>query len=143
MTQVGSLAQQALATTQLQLGKLADARRNLADATAILEQLRDSNKKTNQPVPPLATALLMQADLERAAGDGEAARAACIKAQQVLGNLAEHSFDYALLAPHVRAHMCTGNGAAVADQKARLQRIAYQETHYMRALAAPAGKASP
>lgn len=143
MLQVTALAQQALATTQLQLGKLGDARRNLADATAILEQLYESNKKTTQPVPPLATALLMQADLERAAGDGEAARAACLKAQQVLGSLAEHSFDYALLAPHVRAHLCTGNAAAVAEQKARLQRIAYQETHYVRALAASAGKASP
>jgi tetratricopeptide (TPR) repeat protein len=141
--QVSALAEQALASTQFQLGHKADGRRHLADGIAILEQLYENNKKNTQPVPPLATALLMQADLERAAGDAAAARSACVKAQQVLGSLAEQSTDYALLAPHVRARWCTGDTAAVAEQKLRLQRMNYQEVHYVRALAEQGSRSSP
>ncbi|MYN09929.1 AAA family ATPase [Massilia sp. FT127W] len=142
--QLTAVAQQSLAATQLKLDMLADARRQLAESTAILEQLYQTRKNATQPSPPLANALLMQADLDRAAGNGAAARSACVKAQQVLAGLAERSTDYALLAPHVRAHMCTGTFAEAAAQQERLQRMAYQEVHYMRALSAAAsGKGAP
>jgi hypothetical protein len=144
LLQLTAVHQQALAATQLKLGMLADARKQLAESTANLEELYQTRNNGTQPSPPLATALLMQADLDRVTGNSDAARSACVKAQQVLAGLAERSTDYALLAPHVRAHLCTGTFAAAAEQRERLERMSYQEFNYMRALAAaPATKAAP
>jgi tetratricopeptide (TPR) repeat protein len=140
LQQLIAAAQQSLATTQLKLGHWADARRQLADSTAVLERLYANSKSAALAAPRLASGLLIQAQLERATGNAEAAQRACVQAQQVLAGRAEQSDDFALLAPHVRAHLCTGDQAHVAMQQGRLERMAYKETYYMQALGAASAR---
>jgi hypothetical protein len=136
--------QQSLATTQLKLGMRGEARRQLADSVQRLEQLYQSGKPDAKLYSRLASVLLMQADLDRAAGQDAAARAGCLRAQQVLAGVSDDSWDYEVLAPHVRAHLCTGDLPGAAAQQARLERMTYQETHYRKALAMlPGAKGGP
>jgi len=140
LQQLIAVAQQSLATTQLKLGLLEDARRQLADSTAVLERLYANSKNATQAAPRLANGLLIQAQLERATGHTEAAQRACLQAQQVLAGRAEQSYDFALLAPLVRAHLCTGDQASVSEQQSRLERMAYKETYYLLALGAASAR---
>lgn len=136
LQQLIAVAQQSLAATQIKLRQWAPARRQLDESTAVLERLYAGSKSATQAAPRLANGLLMQAQLERATGNGDAARGACLQAQQVLAGRAEQSYDYALLAPYVRAHFCTGDQFRVAEQQGRLERMAYKEAYYQQALAA-------
>jgi tetratricopeptide (TPR) repeat protein len=137
-------AQQSLAATQLKLGLQAEARRQLADSVQRLEQLYQNGKPDAKLYARLAGVLLMQADLDRATGQAAAARSGCLRAQHVLAGVSDDSWDYEVLAPHVRAHLCTGDLPGAAVQQARLERMAYQEAHYRKALATlPGAKGGP
>jgi hypothetical protein len=137
-------AQQSLAATQLKLGQQDEARRQLADSIQRLEQLYQSGKRDAKLYSRLAGVLLMQADLDRATGKAAAARSGCLRAQQILAGVSDDSSDYEVLAPHVRAHLCTGDLPGAAAQQARLERMAYQEIHYRKALATlPGAKGNP
>jgi DNA-binding winged helix-turn-helix (wHTH) protein len=137
-------AQQSLAATQLKLGQQDEARRQLADSIQRLEQLYQSGKRDAKLYSRLAGVLLMQADLDRATGKAAAARSGCLRAQQILAGVSDDSSDYEVLAPHVRAHLCTGDLPGAAAQQARLERMAYQEVHYRKALATlPGAKGNP
>lgn len=135
-SQLSAVAKASLAATEIKLNKLPDARRLLNESTSMLETLHASNKDDSYLISKLATALLMQADSDRLSGDSEAALRACRKAKQVLGQTAEHSSDYALLAPYVLAQLCLGEPDAAQPQKARLERTSYREARYMKALSA-------
>ena len=144
LPQLVAVAKQSLAATQFKLGHLADARRQLSDSTTMLESLYESSKGDRYFIPKMAMGLLMQADLDLASGDSAAARRACLRAKEWLGTTAENSSSYALLAPYVLVQHCLGEADGVQAQKAKLEKMAYREPNYMKALAAiPSGRVKP
>ena len=141
-SQLSAVAKISLAATEIKLGQLADARRLLDDGTSMLETLHASNKNDSYFISKLATALLMQAESDRLSGKTDAALRTCQKAKQVLGRTAEHSADYALLAPYVLAQQCLGEPDDARPQKARLESMSYREARYMKALSAVQSRTS-
>ncbi|CAN7292132.1 winged helix-turn-helix domain-containing protein [Pseudoduganella sp. LjRoot289] len=144
LPQLTAVAQQSLAATQVKLGHLAEARRQLTVSTAMLERLYETSKGDSYYIPKLAMGLLMQADLERANGASGSAQRICLKVKQLLGAVGEQSSNYTLLAPYVLAQHCLGELEGAQTQKAKLESMNYHELNYMKAIAAiPAKGAKP
>jgi DNA-binding winged helix-turn-helix (wHTH) protein len=122
------------ARVHLQRGHLGAARSSLEAALASLEALHADARSDGKIRDTLAATLLLQADIEHAAGDAGAARKACRRTQAVLAPAAAGSRDFHVLAPWVRAHYCTNDVATVSVQQRTLEKMAYREASYVHAI---------
>lgn len=109
-------------------GRGGEARAMLQPAIASLSTLHGTAHADGKIRDTLVAGLLLQAELERAAGDDAAAIQACRKVQAMLAPLADRGRDYRVLAPWVRAHQCTGEAGKVLAQQKRLDEMAYVTT---------------
>ena len=127
------------ARVHLQHGRIGEARASLQPALASLEALRSDARQDGKIRDTLTAGLLLQADIERAAGDAGAAQQACRRAQAMLAPGAAGSRDFHVLAPWVRAHYCTNQAATVFEQQKKLEKMAYREAAYVQAISPPTG----
>lgn len=132
---MAGLAQVRLADLLLKRKQAAAAREEAAAALARLGPLYQDNKSNKRLLLSFVRALSISADAARAAGDGGAARSACLSALEVLGPDAGAARDASMLELWVRLHGCIGKAEFAADAVARLQRFGYADRAYLQYLA--------
>lgn len=125
--------EQRLGAAYLQLGQAGPARAHAERALALLAPLAAATP-TGIMRASYADALLLGAEIGAAAGQDGAEQAACAQARAQLRPVIAGSTDYRVLAPNVRAHLCSGDGAAVAGQQKLLEQMSYREVQYLRYL---------
>ncbi len=79
-----------------------------------------------------ANILLVQATVERARRNADAAAAFCGEAVRLLGPIAATTHDYKILDPWVRANICAGTLSAAVGGMSRLEKIGYADVQYQR-----------
>lgn len=122
------------AGAHLRLGNTSAAQASLQAALATLDAMQRKLPADAKMRDALAAALLLQADIGRAAGDLSAARAACLRTRSLLAAGAQASHDFQVLAPWVRAHYCSGEPQLAAAQQRRLDRMGYREAVYLQSI---------
>ena len=127
-------SEQRLGSVYLQLGQAGPARAHGARALALLAPLVAATPAAIALRASAAEAWLLSADIEAAGGQEGAAQAACGQARAQLRPVIAGSTDYKVLAPQVRAHLCSGDGAVVAGQQKQLEQMSYREVQYLRYL---------
>ena len=126
--------QQRLGAVYVQLGQAGPARARADSALAQLAPLVAAAPAGVALRASLAEAWLLRADIDAAGGQQAAVQADCGQARAQLRPVIAHSTDYHVLAPNVRAHLCSGDGAAVAGQQKLLEQMSYREVQYLRYL---------
>lgn len=127
----------AKAALQLKQRQAEGARATLAPALATLRQRHAQTPSDPELRKTLLAALLLQARIERAAGQERAATAACAQVAQLLTPLVAGSADFAVLAPWVVAQYCLGMPARAAVERRRLEQVGYRDTHYLASISPP------
>jgi hypothetical protein len=122
-----------LAELLLKAGQLEAARYEARASLTRMQQLSD-NKGNKVLRQVLIRALLVSADVDRAAGDSAGARMTCRSALDMLGADAQASRDYRLLDAWVRVNYCLGNEDAARQAAARLRSFGYSNIGYLQFL---------
>jgi DNA-binding winged helix-turn-helix (wHTH) protein len=135
LTRLLAICQRLQGATYLRLGQSGKAREQFAATLATLGRLTGAAAADPTQRIRLADNWLLAADIASANADDTAAKRACRQAQAALTPAAFQSTDFHVLAPLVRAHLCTGEGAAVAAQQALLEQMSYREEQHLRYLA--------
>jgi DNA-binding winged helix-turn-helix (wHTH) protein len=113
----------------------ADAYRQLAASSAILEHLRQMAPADPLIRESMASTILLQAEFKRSEQDIVSARAACGKAAELLQLGAAAEADYRQLSQWARAARCAGDEATAARAQAQLNKMQHQQVRYTQALA--------
>ncbi|MES2149157.1 MAG: winged helix-turn-helix domain-containing protein [Pseudomonadota bacterium] len=135
LTRLIAVTEQRQAAALMRLGQPGPARARLDGALAVLEKLQLATPGDQTVRESLAESWLLKSDFDTAGGAPRDALAACAKAQAVLAPLAATSTDFSLLAPRVRAQLCSGDAGAAAPAMKLLEHMSYREVHYLRYLA--------
>ena len=132
LARLAAVARMRQAQLQLRLGERASAADILAPAVATLEGLNGAHPTDQAMTRRYAEALLVQAEL---AADAGTRRSLCQRARTVLETANPRGGDYTILAPWVEASLCVGDGKQVSTQLKQLERMQYQDRHFIRYLA--------
>lgn len=111
-------------------GRISEATESLQAALDAFEAYWETRKQDPLATSALAEAYLTQAESTAQLKKGESAQAICAKAAKLLPESTSNSTDYALLALQVRANLCAGNAASVAQQMQALDKMGYREPRY-------------
>jgi len=129
-----AMASVRLGSLLLRQGRIGQARQHAQRAAARLLTLDGANQRGSKAWRPVAQAMLLLAEIERASQNDPAARAACRQAYEMAPKNAGASLDFQILDPWARVNDCLGNDTVAAQAAASLRHIGYQDGEYLRSL---------
>lgn len=118
------------ANINLALNKIDDAENDISQAIEKLNKINKPARGDARILAIQAEALLLKAEIQRAARQHKEYQNSCKAVQAILTPTIETTTDYFLLAPFVRSHACTGTIEKAKSQQMKLERISYREPSY-------------
>ena len=116
------------------LGRDKEAETNTDHVLSRLEEIHQRSPNDKTVLAFLAEGLLIRADIARKVANDEAALPYCKRTSDLLQNLSGNTYEFALLAPRVRAGLCLGNALNVQPDIDRLQKIGYRDERYLQSI---------
>lgn len=129
-----AISRQRMGDALLRLRRPDEARAALAASEQQLRQLLARNGADQRSRDALVQTMLLWADLQRGAGDANAALAACGQARALLPSVNVQSADFRVLDSWVRTGQCLGDPVNIKYATSRLNQMGYSETAFQQFL---------